>query len=339
MEFSLLQPQCKRVSAAMEAENLDANIVEKIIKLEAKYAAMGQDLASYLEGLLQADYLNYWNYVNLDTLLTLQQPRTSYPDEMIFICYHQHTELFFKLILWELDQITDAQPVQAEVFLEKINRCIRYFENLESSFDIMIKGMDRDQFLQFRMALLPASGFQSAQYRLIELYATDLQNLLPEETRSNLPEKYTDDELIQSIYWQKGATELVTGKKTLTLRQFEQKYTAQFLETIRGKKETNIRQQYLRHFQEVPNRLELVDALRRFDLLANVFWPLAHYKAAVRYLQSDMTDIAATGGTNWQKYLPPRFQRVMFFPELWSDEEKKEWGKSWVIKQINDKQQ
>jgi tryptophan 2,3-dioxygenase len=318
----------------MDAENLDANIVEKIKKLEAKYAAMGQDLASYLEGLLQADYLNYWNYINLDTLLTLQQPRTSYPDEMIFICYHQHTELFFKLILWELEQITDAQPVEADVFLEKINRCIRYFDNLEHSFDVMVNGMDRDQFLKFRMALLPASGFQSAQYRLIEIYATNLENLLPEETRSNLPEKYTDDELIQSIYWQKGATELVSGKKTLTLRQFEQKYTNQFLDTIRSKKETNLLKQYQRHYQQAPNRLQIVDALRRFDSLANVFWPLAHYKAAVRYLQTEMTDIEATGGTNWQKYLPPRFQRVIFYPELWNDEEKKEWGKPWVLKQM-----
>ena len=323
----------------MEAENLDANIVEKIKKLEAKYAAMGQDLASYLEGLLQADYLNYWNYINLDTLLTLQQPRTSYPDEMIFICYHQQTELFFKLILWELEQITGEQAVQPEVFLEKINRCIRYFENLEHSFDVMIKGMDREQFLQFRMALLPASGFQSAQYRLIELHSTDLHNLLPEETRNNLPEKYTDEELIQSIYWQKGATELASGKKTLTLRQFEQKYTQQFLDTIRRKKDTNLRQHYLNHYQQAPNRLELIDALRRFDLLANVFWPLAHYKAAVRYLQTEMTDIEATGGTNWQKYLPPRFQRVMFFPELWSEHERKEWGKSWVLKQISWHQQ
>lgn len=323
----------------MEAENLDANIVEKIKKLEAKYAAMGQDLASYLEGLLQADYLNYWDYINLDTLLTLQQPRTSYPDEMIFICYHQHTELFFKLILWEIEQITAAEPVAPQVFLEKINRCIRYFDNLEHSFDIMVNGMEREQFLQYRMALLPASGFQSAQYRLIEIYATDLQNLLPEEHRSNLPDKYTDDELIQSIYWQKGATELESGKKTLTLRQFEQKYTPLFLETIRSLKDTNLRQQYLRHYQEAPNRLEIVDALRQFDLLANVTWPLAHYKAAVRYLQTPGSDIAATGGTNWQKYLPPRFQRVLFFPELWSEEEKKEWGKSWVLKQIGSKAQ
>jgi tryptophan 2,3-dioxygenase len=319
----------------MDAEKLDANIVEKIKKLEAKFAAMGQDLSSYLEGLLQADYLNYWDYINLDTLLTLQQPRTPYPDEMIFICYHQHTELLFKLILHELEQITGAQPVAPQVFLEKINRCIRYFDNLEHSFDIMVRGMDREQFLQFRMALLPASGFQSAQYRLIELYSTDLQNLLPEENRKNLPEKYTDDELMQSVYWSKGASELVSGKKTLTLRQFEEKYTEDFLKIIQQKRDTNVWKQYLAHMQEAPNRLELVDALRRFDLLANVFWPLAHYKAAVRYLQNDPTDIAATGGTNWQKYLPPRFQKVMFFPDLWSEEEKKEWGKSWVQKQIS----
>jgi tryptophan 2,3-dioxygenase len=319
----------------MDAEKLDANIVEKIKKLEAKFAAMGQDLSSYLEGLLQADYLNYWDYINLDTLLTLQQPRTPYPDEMIFICYHQHTELLFKLILHELEQITGTQPVVPKVFLDKINRCIRYFDNLEHSFDIMVNGMDREQFLQFRMALLPASGFQSAQYRLIELYSTDLQNLLPEEHRKNLPEKYTDDELMQSVYWSKGASELVSGKKTLTLRQFEEKYTEDFLKIIQQKRDTNLWKQYLAHMQEAPNRLELVDALRRFDLLANVFWPLAHYKAAVRYLQNDPTDIAATGGTNWQKYLPPRFQRVMFFPELWSEEEKKEWGKSWVQKQIS----
>jgi tryptophan 2,3-dioxygenase len=51
-------------------------------------------------------------------------------------------------------------------------------------------------------------------------------------------------------------------------------------------------------------------------------------KSAGHYLQRDPDDIKATGGTNWQKYLPPRFQRVMFFPELWSEEERAEWGKA-----------
>ena len=70
--------------------------------------------------------------------------------------------------------------------------------------------------------------------------------------------------------------------------------------------------------------------MRKFDLLVNVNWPLAHYKSAVRYLQQKDTSISATGGTNWQKYLPPRFQKRIFFPELWSEQEKNEWGKSWA---------
>ena len=71
-------------------------------------------------------------------------------------------------------------------------------------------------------------------------------------------------------------------------------------------------------------------ALRQMDVNVNINWPLSHYKSAVRYLQRDPEDIAATGGTNWQKYLPPRFQKRIFYPELWSTEELEEWGKSWV---------
>jgi tryptophan 2,3-dioxygenase len=54
----------------------------------------------------------------------------------------------------------------------------------------------------------------------------------------------------------------------------------------------------------------------------------------VRYLQKDPEDIAATGGTNWQKYLPPRFQKRIFYPELWSEEEQTNWGKGWVEKEV-----
>jgi tryptophan 2,3-dioxygenase len=72
------------------------------------------------------------------------------------------------------------------------------------------------------------------------------------------------------------------------------------------------------------------NALRLLDLNVNVNWPLQHYKTAVRYLSRQPADIAATGGTNWQKYLPPRFQRRIFYPELWTEEQRAEWGKSWV---------
>ena len=75
---------------------------------------------------------------------------------------------------------------------------------------------------------------------------------------------------------------------------------------------------------------EVIKSLRTNDLNVNVYWPLAHYKSAVRYLNKENTDISATGGTNWQKYLPPRFQKRIFYPTLWSQDEIDNWGRQWV---------
>ena len=60
--------------------DLDPIVVEKLNALAKKYDAMGQDIVSYLDGLLYADYLTYWEYVDLDILLNLQHPKTSFPE-------------------------------------------------------------------------------------------------------------------------------------------------------------------------------------------------------------------------------------------------------------------
>ena len=66
---------------------------DRLELLNAKYQAIGQDLISYLDGLLYADVTTYWDYIELDTLLSLQKPKTKFPDELVFIVYHQITEL------------------------------------------------------------------------------------------------------------------------------------------------------------------------------------------------------------------------------------------------------
>ncbi len=319
----------------MDKSEIDDKILEQIRKLEEKYEVMGQDLSSYLDGLLYSDYLTYWDYIHLDTLLSLQTPKTRMNDEMIFIVYHQFTELYFKLILWEMEQVTGADPVMpAEQFIEKLQRINRYFDFLEKSFDIMIHGMDRAQFLKFRMSLLPSSGFQSAQYRFIEFHATDVFNLLSHEARKSASPDDPIPELMTKLYWKEGSTELASGKKTLTLRQFEEKYMNRFTEEGNRLKSSNFRQLYLKYYKADERASEIVEELKKFDLFANVLWPLAHYKSAVKYLHKDPEDIAATGGTNWQKYLPPRFQRIIFFPELWNKEEQENWGRGWVMNQL-----
>ncbi|MDH5598258.1 MAG: tryptophan 2,3-dioxygenase family protein [Cyclobacteriaceae bacterium] len=318
----------------MTKKKIDENILNQVEKLEKKYAAMGQDLSSYLDGLLYADYLTYWDYIHLDTLLTLQTPKTPFPDEMIFIMYHQITELYFRMILFEINSIAENNEISSDEFLKKIGRINRYLQNLESSFDIMIDGMDRDQFLKFRMSLLPSSGFQSAQYRIIELSCTHIENLLSEEHRKASGENVDLESSINALYWKQGATELATGKKTLTLKQFEDKYHDEFVKTALKFKDKNLAVIYKNRFAKKDENGKIKESLRELDVRTNVSWRLAHYKSAVRYLQKDPEDIKATGGTNWQKYLPPRFQRVIFFPELWSEQEISDWGKNWVVKEV-----
>ena len=318
-----------------DKNELSPEIIEKLHLLQEKYSSVGQDLASYLDGLLYADFLTYWDYINLDTLLTLQQPKTPFPDEEIFIIYHQITELYFKLSMNEFKRLKTASEngeVTTEFLLKRVRRVNRYFEALTHSFDIMVDGMDQKEFLQFRMSLLPASGFQSGQYRKIEICSTSLDRIVHKDLRDKYANHSEDDieALANHLYWREGAIEKKTGKKTLTLRQFEDKYDEEFLQLAKNFYSSNVR----RLSEGVEMTDELKDAMRWLDVNVNINWPLMHYKSAVRYLQKDVEDIVATGGTNWKKYLPPRFQKRIFYPELWTSEELEEWGKGWVKREV-----
>jgi tryptophan 2,3-dioxygenase len=328
---------------------LTKDIKEKLEKLDKKYASIGQDLPAYLDGLLYANPLHYWDYTYVDTLLSLQHPKTDFPDEQIFIIYHQITELYFKLALLELEQISNNgkkmsddgrdmgwnDSLSPDFFVERLKRINSYFEVLTSSFGIMVNGMEKEQFLKFRMSLLPSSGFQSAQYRLIEISCSHLINLTDKEQREKLKDA-SIEEMAQHFYWKDGAIDVKTGEKTLMLENFEKKYMAQFIQRAHQFRDKNLMAKYQQLSVEEQQNEDLIHQLRLLDLNVNVNWPLVHYKSAVRYLASGKEDIDATGGTNWQKYLPPRFQKRIFFPELWTEEEMNNWGRQWVVKALSE---
>ena len=299
-------------------------------QLDARYAADGQDLAAYLEGHLYRRYVNYWDYVRLDTLLTLQTPLTDIPDERIFIIYHQITELYFKLCLHEYEQLGFNPALTAAELLTRVQRINRYFEHLTSSFDVMVDGMDKRQFLQFRLTLMPASGFQSAQYRMIELASAPLSHLTAKERRKALGEGASSEDMMACLYWRSGATLEDTGVKTLTLTQFEQKYADSLHAHARHYTGHTLWETYQRLPEPDRTNPRLLRAMRALDANVNVNWPLVHFKSAVRYLERDPDAIAATGGTNWRTYLPPKFTQRVFFPALWSEQELADWGKGWV---------
>jgi tryptophan 2,3-dioxygenase len=110
----------------------------------------------------------YATYLKVDALLSLQQPRSSEHDEMLFIVIHQVYELWFKELLHEFDHVRhlleDDEPHRAQHTLKRILTILKV---MVAQLDIL-ETMTPLEFLTFRQRLDAASGFQSDQFRQIE---------------------------------------------------------------------------------------------------------------------------------------------------------------------------
>ncbi|MGH3997333.1 MAG: tryptophan 2,3-dioxygenase family protein [Pseudonocardiaceae bacterium] len=120
----------------------------------------------------------YWDYLKLDQLLGSQRPVTARRgeaahDELLFIIVHQSFELWFKQILFELDAVLEVMAgavVPEKEMGEVVARLVRItvIQRLLLDQIDVLETMTPLDFLDFRDELIPASGFQSVQFRLIE---------------------------------------------------------------------------------------------------------------------------------------------------------------------------
>jgi tryptophan 2,3-dioxygenase len=117
--------------------------------------------------------LTYESYLKVPELLRLQVPRSDPPhhDELLFIIIHQAYELWFHLILheleWSIRFMDRGQVLRAHHFLERV---VAIQKLLVQQIHIL-ETMTPIEFLAFRERLKPASGFQSVQFREIEFIA------------------------------------------------------------------------------------------------------------------------------------------------------------------------
>lgn len=301
---------------------IDQNLMDSI---KVKYNKLGENYETYLNGLLQSKPITYWDYIQVDTLLTLQKTRTDFKDEKIFVMYHQITELTLNMMIHELEQLSENNNLSEEVWMNKLERLIRYTRMLITSFDIMKYGMDYDDYNIFRASLTPASGFQSASFRYLELYCTRLPNLINERGRKRLPENPDLNDYFENIYWKDAGLDRKTGKISTTLRLFVEKYEKSFKELAKDVEGKTLEER----FEKMENPSEdLKQKLKEFDYYYNVAWPIVHLETAQFYLDSKGEEKAATGGSEWKKYLHPKYQQRKFFPNLWSDKELETWGET-----------
>jgi tryptophan 2,3-dioxygenase len=136
-------------------------------------ASDGCPMHAQSPGGLVATDLTYNDYLKVGEMLSLQSPQSEpeHHDEMLFIIIHQTYELWFKLILHEmatvLGYLDQDDPLSAHHFL---NRVVEILKLLVQQIHIL-QTMSPVDFLEFRDRLMPASGFQSTQFREIEFLA------------------------------------------------------------------------------------------------------------------------------------------------------------------------
>ncbi|HKV40760.1 MAG TPA: tryptophan 2,3-dioxygenase family protein [Blastocatellia bacterium] len=250
--------------------------------------------------------LTYGGYLKLPELLSLQHLLSSppQPDEMLFIVIHQVYELWFKELLNEIDAVIGSlnrdEPLEAHRLL---GRCISIERVMVYQIDVL-ETMAPQDFLNFRDHLMPASGFQSAQFREIEI-SSGLKEL---RFLGYFPTESDEHIKLQARLERPSLKEAFYG--LLKRRGFDL--------TDEGGADcpsgSNRIEQLLSIYQESAKHYELyllVESLIEYDEMF-AMWRLRHIKMVERMIGSK----TGTGGSQGAAYLRTTTD-TMFFPELW----------------------
>lgn len=292
-----------------------------------------------------SEKLSYWDYIEVDALLNLQHPKTKFNDERIFIIYHQISELFFRLIINELEILTDLHKkefLDYRNWIKRLGRVINNFNILTNSISVLmpeykvfqkskpmisnsdisalsVNCFDNDEFLKFRVSLAPASGFQSFQYRTIEIMSTRLLNLLHPSKKEELKNAQDLEKIYHNLYWKYGARIMKDDNQTNpnllekaeTLIEFENKYDTHFLNLAYEYQERNLFSLYHKYISgnENDKTIQIREILKYYDFVVNRHYKGVHYGLAYAHLKSS----TGTGGTNWHQYLSISKNEISFF--------------------------
>lgn len=235
-----------------------------------------------------ADGPTYGSYLRLDELLALQSPATQppHPDELLFIVVHQASELWFRVILHELDGLVAAlggeAPGAALWRVQRINALMRIVASQLDALDTL----PPQRFLQFRGQLGSSSGSQSAQFRAIEARS----GLRDEHFRRTIAEHGEPPAVVRQALEGQTLQELFLRLVEREGATLESLYTGPGPSTL----------------------FFLAEALLEYEQWF-AHWRFKHVQLVERIIGPGTT---GTGGTLGAKYLA-RTVSQRFFPALW----------------------
>jgi tryptophan 2,3-dioxygenase len=161
---------------------------------------------------------------------------------------------------------------------------------------------------------------------MIEFASTELINLIDIRFRDTIDRDTPFSHAFEHLYWQAAGKNYKTGEKSALLFNFENRYMEDFITFMKKYNTLNLWTKFKSLPSETQEDVKLVNAMRHYDHTVNVLWVIAHLNSASKYLNSGKKSAPATGGSDWQKYMHPKYQKRIFFPELWSEDELENWG-------------
>jgi tryptophan 2,3-dioxygenase len=256
-----------------------------------------------------AGEMSYGDYLQLDTILGAQHPRSPDHNEMLFIIQHQTSELWIKLMLQELraarEQIRSDELPAAFKMLARVSRIM---EQLVHAWDVLAT-MTPTEYSALRPYLGSSSGFQSYQYRELEFILGNKKEVMlkPHEHRPELharvlqaleaPSLY--DEAIRLLTRKGFAIDAADAERDWRRpRPFSDSLTRAWLEIYRRPEDNWDLYQLAEEF------IDLEDAFRQ--------WRFRHVTTVERIIGFK----PGTGGTAGVAYLRKMLD-VVLFPELW----------------------
>ena len=253
------------------------------------------------------DAMSYGDYLQLDGLLTRQNPISTAHDELLFIIQHQTSELWMKLAIHEMGAARDALIAgDMSHMFKMLARVARIFEQLNSAWDVL-RTMTPADYTAFRETLGPSSGFQSHQYRMIEFILGNRNpNML--EPHAHVPEVHAMlsaeldrpslyDEVVRHLF-------VTVDGAGVPEPQLRTPHTADPAIQARWKVVYENVDTYWSLYDLAEKLVDLEDYFRR--------WRFNHVTTVERIIGFKR----GTGGTSGVSYLR-RMLDVELFPELW----------------------
>lgn len=255
---------------------------------------------------------HYWSYHSLDALLACKQPLTASQDEDLFIAVHQICELAFHQMILDLERVLDALAIalndSSDFIIGSTQEACYFFQRVLRLYEVActtmpILGTMRG-FAEFRTSIGPTSGFQSFQFRHLELMSGVHK------------------------YWQ-GGTHDANGKPHVAETEFDRRYGVQIAQWLERYRHHSLAYYYEQLMERVegnrsakvnlllahPAVAALLKQLHRYDLLQTRFHR-AHLGLAVQQLKIVGANVG-TGGTSFRTYLE-KYEKELapLFPDL-----------------------